>query len=703
MQNNIILTENGINILLNQTNISVEVDTNMYFQLKDFKSLNEQLHLYICNLRDSYTEYDKFILKSSKQLVINNIIHVIKIRITSIEGNKYINCLHYENLDIDQYLNRLAQKEKERIEEEELNKILEETLKSYEKEEVKRAFFNDDLNKQTKLALSHLPYTSSRPRYRFKLEEGNLKWLNFSGKTIVSPNKEEEKENELDFDIFSDDNDNKDNENKIKIEEEKSDLNKIEIEEDEKENEEKKEIEDIFKGININEFFDYKKKSQKSNKKLKQEFEHIVNLSTKNNRKPLYVKCIKKIILTKKQNRKTLFCIFRDSDGAEITSYTYTNNHIENLDKKILLNGVYIISGYTVHNLISTSYISNNYYLLLNSYSKIQQMPDDIIFNKINFHFLTIEELFYFRENCIVDICGIIYDEGEPRIYNMKNGQKYMRNVLIADSSMKKIIISLYEPHSKDIRIKFEKGEILAIKYGKIGFSSSKIKKINTCNFTILRNSTENFEQDRLLRDFYRKNPTLDNFVFLFSSNDFKYLKDIKDQMHYNTEHNIDKYKSTFTTKAYIYDFILNENSIYKGCPSCSKKLSELKEQNKFGCLPCNKMYNEPKYTFILIIRVRDANDNAYFKLIGTKANKILGIEPEQLKQLLDAKRFRDIESLEKKILFHEYIFTVTLTSYINKRTGKICHNININNMEKAEGENLKRILQLFGEEDGSS
>ena len=49
----------------------------------------------------------------------------------------------------------------------------------------------------------------------------------------------------------------------------------------------------------------------------------------------------------------------------------------------------------------------------------------------------------------------------------MKNGQKYMRNVLIADSSMKKIIISLYEPHSKDIRIKFEKGEILAIKYEK--------------------------------------------------------------------------------------------------------------------------------------------------------------------------------------------------------------------------------------------
>ena len=297
MQNNIILTENGINILLNQTNISVEVDINMYFQLKDFKSLNQQLHLYICNLRDNCTEYGKFILKSSKQLVINNIIHVIKIRITIIEGNKYINCLHYENLDIEQYLNRLAQKEKEKIEEEELNKILEETLKSYEKEEVKRAFFNDDLNKQTKLALSHLPYTSSRPRYRFKLEEGNLKWLNFSGKTIVSPIKEEEKENELDFDIFSDDNDNKDNENKIKIEEEKSDLNKIEIEEDEKENEEKKEIEDIFKGININEFFDFKKKSQKSNKKLKQEFEHIVNLSTKNNRKPLYVKCIKKIIL----------------------------------------------------------------------------------------------------------------------------------------------------------------------------------------------------------------------------------------------------------------------------------------------------------------------------------------------------------------------------------------------------------------------
>jgi hypothetical protein len=113
-------------------------------------------------------------------------------------------------------------------------------------------------------------------------------------------------------------------------------------------------------------------------------------------------------------------------------------------------------------------------------------MAQDPVFNNIHFHFLTIEDLFFFKEGCVVDTCGVIYDEGEPRIYNMKIGQQFMRNVLIADSSMKKIEITLYEPFSKDTSLKIENGGILAIKYGKIGITNTKIKKLTTSKYTIL-------------------------------------------------------------------------------------------------------------------------------------------------------------------------------------------------------------------------
>ena len=47
---------------------------------------------------------------------------------------------------------------------------------------------------------------------------------------------------------------------------------------------------------------------------------------------------------------------------------------------------------------------------------------------------------------------------------------------------MKRLIITLYEPYSKDITIKLEKGQIFAKKYGKIGITNTKIKKLITNN-----------------------------------------------------------------------------------------------------------------------------------------------------------------------------------------------------------------------------
>ena len=542
-------------------------------------------------------------------------------------------------------------------------------------------------------------------RYNFKWEKGNLKWINLSGKLSEFS---EEKEKSINFDFSSDTEEVKENEIiDIKKKEEKKEEvivinekeNKIIAENSENiYNSDKKEIEDIFKGINIKEIFKLNKKTSNQSKKLQQEFELLVNLSRSNYKKPIYVKCIKKSLLDKKK-KKFIYYIFRDSEGAEISAYTFGAYHIKNLDNQIKQEGVYIISRYRVKRLTYTTQINNNFSLILNTYTQIEPMPPDSVFNNIHFHFLTIEDLFFFKEGCLIDTCGVIYDEGEPRIYNMKIGQQFMRNVLIADTSMKKMVITLYEPFSKDTNLIIEKGQILAIKYGKIGITNTKIKKLTTSNYSILQNSTGDYNHDMLLKEFYENNQEPNNFVFIFRQEDYKYLKDIKKLIEYNTEHNVVQCQLTFVTKAYVENFSLDEDSIYKGCPLCSKKL-KLTEDNKYECLPCQKTYTQPKYLYKLTFKVRDADSNAFFKLLGIKATKLLEVEPEVVKKYIDDKNYNELSKLEEKVLFNEYIFTATLNVFGNDKNGKVLHNININNMEKADGENLKRIIDLIHNED---
>ncbi len=81
MQNIFTLTENGINSLLNMQQINEEINVDIYLQLIQYKILNEKHNLFQCTLKDDANEYDKFILKSKKDLNIYNIIHLIKIKL----------------------------------------------------------------------------------------------------------------------------------------------------------------------------------------------------------------------------------------------------------------------------------------------------------------------------------------------------------------------------------------------------------------------------------------------------------------------------------------------------------------------------------------------------------------------------------------------------------------------------------------------
>ena len=81
--------------------------------------------------------------------------------------------------------------------------------------------------------------------------------------------------------------------------------------------------------------------------------------------------------------------------------------------------------------------------------------------------------------------------------------------------------------------------------------------------------------------------------------------------------------------------------------------------------------------------------------MIGDVARKFLKIEAEIVKRYLDDNNKIELKSIEQRVLFQEYIFMGKLISYPGFN-GKIQNKARIENWEKADGDNLKRIMDLL-------
>ena len=676
------LTNNGIEKLLKMANVNKEEYIDMYFMLTDSKILNKQNNLYICKLRDNNSTYEKFILKSNSKIINDSIIHVTKIRITLVGNNKIISCLNYQNYG--------KMDDEEEKKDDLQNKI-----------EKEKKMLEEELNENTKLLLGNLKHAKKKAKQFFKWDNGNLILVDKSNKIVPNEIKEKEisdenspkKENKLpdrkDYNINNIDNrDNIDNSYDSSILHENE--NKININ---KEDEDEKEIENLFKNINIDELY-------KNNQKItdiNDQYQLIINLTTSEKGKTFYTKCINRALIDK-DNQKYILYIFRDTEGAEINAYAYGND-IENIYKKIEQNKCYTITNYIIKPKISSGFINCDYRLILNNETNIQPMPPDPIFNQTNFRFLSIEELFFFKKGTVIDICGIIYDEGKIEPVKTINGIKCVRNILICDTSKKKIYISLWEPHCTNKRINFEKGEIIAIKYCKVFLFPEKIKKLSTMTISILQNSTGNYEKDKSLKDFYKEYKTADNFCLVLIPPEFHYVEKLKSIIDYNIKNNVKNCNISFVTKGYVADIAIDNKCIYKGCHFCQKSLKEIKEKNnlKYNCIKCKKIFEKPKYLFRLEFKIKDALSTMRCKMIGDIAEKFLGIRPDIIYKYLEEDNFLELRKIGEKVRFHEYIFIGNLQT--NECGNKLYNNARIYNFEKAEGDNLKKVFELIGEE----
>ena len=687
MKKRLQLTNNGIQKLLNLTNINREEDIDMYFKLIDSKILEKSSNLYICKLKDNNSIYEYFILKSSKKILTDSIIHVTKIRISLSRENKIISCLHYQNYG------KINEEQKD-----------DDAIKLEKAKENEKKMLEEELNENTKMLLGNIKHNKAKPKHFFKLDNNNLILIDQKDRKLsnkkrdkkVSGKKTPKKEPKL-SDIKNDNNDNKDIKDISYISDDMGILQENEKKknfEDNNEDEDEKEMQNIFKNINIDELFNINQTISKNN----DQYQLIVNLSKSEKGKVFYTKCIDKTKIGK-DNQQYLLFIFRDIEGTEINAYAYGND-IKIMNKKIEKNAVYKISNYIIKPKIASSFTYSDFRLILTSKTEIQLMPPDPIFNSFTFHFLSIDELFFFKTGTIIDICGIIYDGGKTEPIKTINGNKLIRNILICDTSRKKINIAVWEPHCSNKEIKFEKGEIIAIKYCKIMIYPEKIKKLATMTISKLQNTTSDYEKDKSLKDFYNKYKTAENFSLVLIPPEFQFIEELKTTIDNNIKNNIKNCNISFMTKGYVADIPIDNKCLYKGCHFCNKKLGEINKNNnrfKYNCVQCKRNFEKPKYIFQLLFKIRDACSTIYCKMIGNIAEKFLETSPDDVNKYLEEKNYSELQKIEKRVCLCEYLFFGKLQS--TEYNNKIYNNARIFNFEKADGDNFKKFFELMKEE----
>ena len=334
-----------------------------------------------------------------------------------------------------------------------------ENQKLKEKENEEEKIPDEELNEETKSIIIGLKHSKRKikNRYFYKWVKGDLKLLDSENdnKEVNLTNKKLEESlknkndqiNELQNNINEIQNDN--NELKNNINEIQKNINEIQIQNNINKKEEEKneiiynkdeieEIKKLFQGLEEHPDDVFKNNSKK---KFENEYQLIINLNaSKEEEKPLYIKCISSQLIP--QENEYLLYIFRDTDAGEINAYVYDKD-IPKFKNKIKLNCAYAISNYLVKPKVSSSFLRNNFRIILNDKTKVKPMPLDQAFNKIHFNFINIEDLFYFKKDTILDICGIIYDEGKIEIIRTKFGNKQIRNILLGDTSKKKVEITL--------------------------------------------------------------------------------------------------------------------------------------------------------------------------------------------------------------------------------------------------------------------
>ena len=327
---------------------------------------------------------------------------------------------------------------------------------------------------------------------------------------------------------------------------------------------------------------------------------------------------------------------------------------------------IYEIKGGVVkYNDKKFSNVKSDYRIILNEYCVITKKKDTGSIKKNNIKIVKIKDIENMPLYSIIDICVVVIEVNEPLIKHTKNGDQFLKKIIVADTSNYKIELNLWRTHS-NTDVKF--GDILLINNVKIG--EFRTINLSTCDETCIKiNPPETNEYVKELKEFIDKTDLKGEFSDLKnnielniekgiedSSYNTIYIKDILDYLDYNEEiHNLIK------ITGFVFSFNHGERNFYMGCDdkNCKKKLVYDDSNEEYTCPGCHKTYKEPTYYYTLCLYVKDASSSHNIDIFGKTAETIMKYTAKEYKDILLNNDIEKQNEISNRIILKEFNFWV--------------------------------------------
>ena len=310
----------------------------------------------------------------------------------------------------------------------------------------------------------------------------------------------------------------------------------------------------------------------------------ISSLTTFSSNVRLYLKCkvknpLRKFVAksTKKDGVLQSF-IFIDTKGDEIQATAF-NKTVENISQLIQEGETYEIRKVSIQ-LAERAYNTTkcDYKLVFNESSQIIPTPDNGKFNGIKLSVIPLEQIIDFPIGKIVDVFGfVLEDKGFQEITTKNEKVLKMQKLIIADDTMSKIELTLWEPFG-NADITYTSGDLIAVKNCRVREYNGK-KTLSTTDSTEIKKSLDP-ESDARLRKFFNEHQNENEYKDIqgeIISNgvirapaELVFIKDIQNTFEDGTEN---KDRPTFEINATVVQFIHSDRNFYIGCSKCHKKM----------------------------------------------------------------------------------------------------------------------------------
>lgn len=319
----------------------------------------------------------------------------------------------------------------------------------------------------------------------------------------------------------------------------------------------------------------------------------------------------------------------------------------------------------------------SEYKLVLDENCIIKEMPDDgTIDSNANFSLLKISNIFDVSLYSVVDLCVFVLECGETQLKSTKNGDLFLRKLIVCDDSECKVELTLWRTHAQ---IDLNRGQFLLIKNAKVGEFNGR--NFTSFDDTIIVVNPENSKEIEQLKIFienfqgeYKNVSILDknsnnasNGNESMNSHGGKvyFMQEILDMIELGSENNdglgansnvnMKKIKGTIT------QMIHNDRNFYAGCPdtACKRKMIYNDENEEWICHYCSKTLRSPAYYYNLSLRVKDCSCEHWIDLFGSNAEKILKISAEEYRNVLLTNDSDKLREINKNIEFKTFYFTV--------------------------------------------